>query len=315
MKICWIDQHSSCQFDSLIVLSAYCSQIHNNCKCQFVFLFALLLACLLHKSTAALLIFINARSLLKESAINKLTMAEASLAFPIICLILSFLFLVAVYHPSIMRHLGAFHHRIILPVYQQIARKLLNRNPINRTPPNRPEAGYEALNLDTEEEEEQSPAPLATSSTPSPGYHRHGEDPVPNTFSMLSESDTETEMDLLGRTTSYAGGPYRPRRWSAFAEMAGLSTHSQSRSPSGSLVSSDEYDSEWSNSALDEAVSEPRNQPDDIPIWEFELERPIYNVDSEGEQGGPMVWVDEVVEWTSQGIFAIVSPDIMDQRR
>ncbi|KAJ5602772.1 hypothetical protein N7537_005728 [Penicillium hordei] len=243
-------------------------------------------------------------------------MAEASLTFPMICLTFSFLFVVAVYNASIMQNLGAFHNRIILPMYQHIARKLLNRNPIDQNLPNRmPEAGYEVLNLDTKDEEEQSPSPLATSSMPTPDYHRHDEDPAPDTPNTLPDSGSETEMDSLNRTTSYAGGPYRPRRWSVFADMAGISTHSPSHSPSGSVVSSDEYDSEWSNSALDEAVFEPRNLTDDIPIWELEFERPIYNVDNEHEQGGPTVWIDEVVEWTSQGIFAFVSPDIMEQRR
>ncbi|OQD66808.1 hypothetical protein PENPOL_c004G00229 [Penicillium polonicum] len=242
-------------------------------------------------------------------------MAEASLAFPMICLTLSFLFVVAVYHPSIIRHLGAFRHRVILPVYQQIARKLFNRNPIYQNLPNRmPEAEYEALNLDTQDEEEQSPSPLASSSTPTPGHHQHDEEPAPDTLSMLPERGTEIEMHDLSRIISYAGGPYRPRRWSTFAELAGLST-SRSRSPSGSLVSSDEYDSEWSNSALNEAVFEPRNRTDDIPVWQFELERPIYTVDNEHQQGGLTAWVDEVVEWTSQGIFASVSADIMEQER
>ncbi|KAF7528915.1 hypothetical protein PCG10_009629 [Penicillium crustosum] len=241
-------------------------------------------------------------------------MAEASLAFPMICLTLSFLFVVAVYHPSIMRYLGAFCNRIILLAYQQIARKLLNRNAINQNL--MPEVGYEALHLDTEDEERESPSPLATSSTQTPDYYRHDEDPAPDTFDILPESDSETEMGALRRTISYAGGPYRPRRWSAFAELAAFSsTRSHSHSPSGSLVSSDEYDSEWSNSAINEAVFEPRNRTDEIPIWEFELERPVYNVDSEDEDGGPMVWLDEVVEWTSQGIFARVSPDIMDRQR
>ncbi|KAJ9486631.1 hypothetical protein VN97_g6702 [Penicillium thymicola] len=243
-------------------------------------------------------------------------MAEASLAFPIICLTLSFLFVVAVYNPSIMRHLGDFHHHIILPVYQQIARKLFNRNPINQSPPNRtPEAGYEALNLDTKDEEEQSPSLLPTSSMPTPDYHRHDEDPAPDPFNMLSERDTETEMHDLSGTSSYAEGPYRPRPWADFVDMAGLSTHSPSRSPAGSVVSSDEYDSEWSNSAPDEAVYEPHNLTDGIPVLEFDLRRSIYIVGNEHEQGGPTVWLDEVVEWTSQGVFAFVSPDIMEQRR
>lgn len=227
-----------------------------------------------------------------------------------ICLTLSFLFVVAVYNASIMQNLGAFHNRIILPVYQQIARNLLNRNPINQNLQNRmPEAGYEALNLDTEDEEEQSPSPLATSSIPTPDYHRHVEDPAPDTPNMLPE------MDSLSGTISYAGGPYRPRRWVDFANMIGLPTYSPSNSPSGSVVSSDEYDSEWSNSALGEAVFEPRNLTDDIPIWEFDVERHIYNIDNEHGEGGPRLWVDDVVEWTAQGIIACVSPDTMEQRR
>ncbi|KOS38004.1 hypothetical protein ACN38_g11185 [Penicillium nordicum] len=240
-------------------------------------------------------------------------MEEASLAFPIICLTLSFLFVVAVYNPSIMRHLGAFHHHIILPVYQQIARKLFNRNPISQRPPDRTSGvGYEALNLDTKDEEEQSPSPPTTSSMPTPDYHRHDEDPAPDPFNMLSERDTETEIYDLSRPTSYAGSPYRP---SNFVELAGLSTHSPSHSTAGSVVSSDEYDSEWSDSALDEAVYVRHNPTDDIPVWEFDVRRPIYIVGNEHEQGRPTVWLDEVVEWTSQGVFAFVSPDILEQRR
>lgn len=307
-----MSQRSFVQFDSsaheftTTVNASLCS------SSRYLFFF-----CLFPKSTDTHTSYPHQRAFTsRNSAIDKFIMADASLAFPMICLTLSFLFVVAVYHPSIMRHLGAFHDHIILPVYQQIARKLLNRNPINRNLPNSmPEAGYETLNLDTEDEEEQSPSPLAASSTQTTDYYRHDEDPAPDTFNILPESDTETEMDAVHRTVSYAEGPYRPRRWSAFAELAALSTRSRSHSPSGSLVSTDEYDSEWSNSALDEPFFEPRNRTDEIPIWEFELERPIYNVDSEDEQGEPMLWLDEVVEWTSQCIFAMVTPDIMGQQR
>ncbi|KGO75926.1 hypothetical protein PITC_077220 [Penicillium italicum] len=236
-------------------------------------------------------------------------MAEASLAFPIICLTLSFLFVVAIYNASIMQHLGAFHHRAILPLYQQIAHKLINRHLANQNLPNRmPEVGYELVNIDTKDEEEQHHPSLASSSMPAPGYHRHGEDPALNTV----ERDSKTEIDGLSMTTSYAGGPYRPQRRSYYAEMAGFPTHSQSPSPSGSVVSSDGYDSDWSNSAVDEAVFEPHNPVDDIPIWEFELERPMYTLGH--EQGRPVAWLDEIIEWTSQGVFAFVSPDILEQR-
>ncbi|CAG8899872.1 unnamed protein product [Penicillium egyptiacum] len=241
-------------------------------------------------------------------------MAEASLAFPAICLTLSFLFVVAVYNASVVQHLGAFHRRVILPAYQHIARKLFNRNPGNQNLPNRmPEAGYEPINFDAKDEEEQHPPPLTTSSMASPDYHGYGESPSRDTVNMFPESGNETEIDGHGLTTSYAGGPYRPRRRPTFADIGELPTHSPSPSPPEPAVSSDEYDSDWSNSAVDEAVFEPRNPIDDIPIWEFEVERPIYTIDHQ-EQSGPVAWLDEVVEWTSQGVFAFVAPDILEQR-
>lgn len=147
---------------------------------------------------------------------------------------------------------------------------------------------------------------------PTSGYHRHGQDIALDTVNTFIEMDSKTEIDGLSMTTSYAGGPYRPQRRSIFADMADFPTRSQSPSPSGSMASSDDYDSDWSNSAVDEAVFEPHNPVDDIPIWEFDLERPIYTVGQ--AQGGPVAWLDEVVEWTSQGVFAFVSPDIIEQR-
>ncbi|KAK4869438.1 hypothetical protein LT330_005820 [Penicillium expansum] len=240
-------------------------------------------------------------------------MPEASLTFPIICLTLSSLFVVAVYNASIMQHLGTFHRRSVLPVYQHIARKLINRHPTNQNPQNHmPEAEYEPINLDTIDEEEQHPSSLANSSMPTSGYHRHGQDTALDTVNTFLERDSKTEIDGLRMTTSYAGGPYRPQRRSIFADMADFPTRSQSPSPSGSVASSDDYDSDWSNSAVDEAVFEPHNPVDDIPIWEFDLERPIYTVGQ--AQGGPVAWLDEVVEWTSQGVFAFVSPEIIEQR-
>ncbi|EKV12912.1 hypothetical protein PDIG_31390 [Penicillium digitatum PHI26] len=237
-------------------------------------------------------------------------MAEASLAFPMICLTFSFLFVFAVYNASIMRHFGAFYRRTILPVYRQMARKLISRHPTNQNLPiRRPEVGYEAINLVANDEDEQYPPSLATSSIPAPGYRRHVEDRDLNTVKKFPPMDSEIKVDYLSISTTYAGSPYRPRR---FAEMANFPTHSQSSSPSGSVVSSDEYDSDWSNTAFEEAVFEPHNPVDEIPIWGFELERPMYTLGH--EQGGPVAWLDEIVEWTSQGVFAFVSPDIIEQR-
>ena len=241
-------------------------------------------------------------------------MAEASLAFPAICLALSFLFVVAVYNASIMQHLRAFHRRAILPAYQQIAHKLFSRNPGRQIPPNHmSRAGYEPVNHDTKVEEEQHPPPPTTSSMSPPDYHRYADTPALDTVNIFPESDDEIQIDGHGLSTSYAGGPYRPRRRPTFAELGESPTNSQSLSPPGSSVSSDEYDSDWSNSAVDEAVFEPRNPVENVPVWEFEVERPIYGIDRQ-EQSGPVAWLDEVVEWTSQGVFAFVTPDILEQR-
>ncbi|OQE22803.1 hypothetical protein PENFLA_c012G06100 [Penicillium flavigenum] len=239
-------------------------------------------------------------------------MAEASLAFPAICLALSFLFVVAVYNASIMQHLRAFHRRAILPAYQQIAHKLFNRNPGHQSSPNHISgAGYEPVSLDTKDEEEQLPPPPTTSSMSSPDYHRYADNPALDTVNIFPESGNETQIGSHGLATSYAGGPYRPRRRPTFAELGESPTNSLSPSPSGSSVSSDEYDSDWSNSAVDEAVFEPRNPVEDVPVWEFEVERPIYTIDHQ-EQSESVAWLDEVVEWTSQGVFAFVTPDILE---
>ncbi|KAJ6185692.1 hypothetical protein N7519_006993 [Penicillium mononematosum] len=241
-------------------------------------------------------------------------MAEASLAFPAICLALSFLFVVAVYNASIMQHLRAVHRRAILPAYQQIAHKFFNCNPGRQSPPNHmSRAGYEPVNLDTKDEEEQHPPPPTTSSMSSPDYHRYADNPALDTVNVFRESGNETQVDGHGLTTSYAGGPYRPRHRPTFAELGESPTNSPSPSPPGSSVSSDEYGSDWSNSAVDEAVFEPRNPVEHIPVWEFEVQRPIYTIDHE-EQSGPVAWLDDVVEWTSQGVFAFDTPDILERR-
>ncbi|KAJ5470219.1 hypothetical protein N7530_007576 [Penicillium desertorum] len=206
-------------------------------------------------------------------------MAEASLAFPAICLALSFLFVVAVYNAAIMQHLRTFQRRVVLPAYQQIARKLLNHNRGSQSSQNHmSSAGYEPVNLDTKDEEEQHPPPPATSSMSSSDYHRYGDNPALDTVNIFSESGNG-QINSHGLTTSYAGGPYRPRRRPTFAELGESPTNSLSPSPPGSPVSSDEYDSDWSNSAADEPVFEPRNPVEDIPVWEFEVERPIYTID------------------------------------
>ncbi|CAG8257724.1 unnamed protein product [Penicillium nalgiovense] len=250
----------------------------------------------------------------EPSVINKVNMAEASLAFPAICLTLSFFFVVAVYSASIMQHLRAFHRRVILSAYQQIARNLFNRNPGRQTSPNHMSGvGYEPVNLHTKDEEEQHPPPPTTSSMSSPNYHRYGDNTALNSVNIFPGNGNETQIDGHGLTTSYAGGPYRPRRRPTFAELGDSPTHSPAPSSPRSAVYSDEYDSDWSNSAVDEAVFEPRNPVENIPIWEFEVERPIYSIDHQ-EQSGPVAWLDEVVEWTSQGVFAFVTPDILEQR-
>ncbi|KAJ5198909.1 hypothetical protein N7491_000524 [Penicillium cf. griseofulvum] len=241
-------------------------------------------------------------------------MSEASLAFPAVCLTLSFLFVVAVHNASTMQQLGAFHHHTLLPVYQQIQRLLTNHNPINRNLPNRmPEPGYEPISLNTNDEEEQHPPPIASSSMPVPGYYQYSESPALDRVNESPERDSTTETDDLHMTARYAGGPYRPRNRPTFADVAELSTYSPPPSPHGTGVSSDEYDSDWSNSAVDEAVFEPCNPVDDIPIWEFEVERPIYVLDQRNQRG-PSAWLDEVVEWTAQGVFAVVAPEMVQQR-
>lgn len=245
----------------------------------------------------AFFIFHIVCSALRTSAINKVIMAEASLAFPAICLTLSFLFVVAVYNASIMQHLGACHRRIILPVYQFIARNLFNRNHVNQDQDRIPLAEYEPINPDPNDEDEQHPH-LAT---PARNHHRPGENNVLDTANRIAESD-----DDIGSGSPNLRDSNRPQHPN-FADRAQFSTVSP---PPGSVddygseeYDSDEYGSDWSD-------SDDEHYPvDDIPIWEFQVERPYFNVEHP-EQGGPVVWLDEVVEWTSQGIFAYVTPEL-----
>ncbi|KAJ5836757.1 hypothetical protein N7447_002783 [Penicillium robsamsonii] len=219
-------------------------------------------------------------------------MPEASLAFPAICLTFSFLFIVAVHNASIIQNLGAFHYRILLPVYQQIQRMLTNRDPITPNPPNHmPEARYELINLNPNNEEEQPSPRLATSFMPPPDHHRYGETPAPDTVNLPPEIDNETRIDNLNMTARYAGGPYRPQHRPTYADIAEFSTYSPLPSPPGDGVSSDEYDSDWSNSAVDEAIFESRILGDDIPVWEFEVERPIYILDQRDQGGWRLGWM------------------------
>ncbi|KAJ5512411.1 hypothetical protein N7463_001963 [Penicillium fimorum] len=241
-------------------------------------------------------------------------MPEASLAFPVICLTFSFLFVVAVHNSSIMQSLGAFHHRMLLPVYQQIQHMLTNRNPVSQNQPNHmPEARYEPINFNLKEEETQPPPRFATSSMPPPDYHQYSETPAPDTVNLPPGRDNRTVIDDLNMIARYAGGPYRPRHRPTYADIAEFSTYSPPPSLPGDGVSSDEYDSDWSNSAVDEAVFEPHIPGDDIPVWEFEVERPVYTLDQR-DQRGPSAWLDEVVEWTAQGVFAVVAPEMVRQR-
>ncbi|KXG49830.1 uncharacterized protein PGRI_057980 [Penicillium griseofulvum] len=242
-------------------------------------------------------------------------MLEASLAFPAVCLMLSFVFVVAVYNASILQQLGAFHHHILLPVYQQIQRLLTNHTPINRNLPNgMPEASYEPINIvDTNDEEEQHPPPLATSSMPAPGYRRYSESSAHDIVDQSPERNSATGIDDLNMADRDAGGPYRRRYRPTYGDSPEFFSYSPPPSPPGTGESSDEYDSDWSSSADDETVIEPCNPFDDIPTWEFEVERPIYVIDQRNQRG-PSAWVDEVVEWTAQGVFALVVPETAQQR-
>ncbi|OQE40321.1 hypothetical protein PENCOP_c006G03565 [Penicillium coprophilum] len=240
-------------------------------------------------------------------------MPEASLAFPAICLSFSFLFVVAVHNGLIMQRLSAFHHRILLPLYQQIQRMLTYHNPIKQSTSNRmPEARYEPISPEIKDAEEQPPH-SATSSMLPPDYHRADENPVLDAATIFSERDHTTKINDINMTARFAGGPFRPRHRPTYADIPEFDTYSPPPSPPGDRTSSDEYDSDWSNSAVDEAVFEQQLPGDDIPVWEFEVERPIYVLDQR-DQRGPAAWLDEVVEWTAHGIFAVVAPEMVRQR-
>ncbi|KAJ5462955.1 hypothetical protein N7475_007899 [Penicillium sp. IBT 31633x] len=242
-------------------------------------------------------------------------MVEASLTFPAICLALSFLFIISVYHASIKEHLGAFHQNIIIPVYQKIEANLASHIPPDHIPTL--EARYEAMDIEPKNEEEEQDLPSVRhtpSPSPSPSsspYHQRGDKtptPTRDIYSPVPESRNASESARPSRGILYAGGPHRPMRAEDYAGTAELSGRS-----TPDAVFDDEYDTDWSNSAADEMVYEPQKPIGDIPVWEFEMEREIYGLNERGQQG-PEVWLDEVVEWTAESVFAVVAPEMLPPR-
>lgn len=238
-------------------------------------------------------------------------MAEASLAFPTVCLILSGLFLLSVYNVSIRACLHAFYRHTVDPVYQQARHKITNRNPQARNLADQiPEARYEPINADTHRREEQHPSSVARPLVHHT-YHLPDEGPAFRDPSLFPEPSTN--INHPRGSILYASGPNRPLSQEDYGGLFPSNTYSSPPSSPDSDIFEGEYDTDWSNSAADETVLESYSDVDDIPVWEFDIQREVFIVD-ETHPEESVGWVDEILEWAAEGVFAMVVPEIPAQR-
>ena len=238
-------------------------------------------------------------------------MAEASLAFPAICLTFSFLFVVLFYNASIKERLGAFHRNILLPTHRWVERKLLNRNheAIAISEPT-----YEAINLDEKYDEppdEPQPSPELPWFFPRSQARSH-ENPTLDDANFVLEERRSSHITQPPNNVYFADSTARYRnegRYHVINFAASSPPSSASRS-----AESDGGDSDH-ESETRVLTYTARQEVNAIPnVWEFELEQPIYVVD----RHAAAVWIEQMVQWTAQTAFAMVAPpvilEVMDER-
>lgn len=235
-------------------------------------------------------------------------MAEASLAFPAICLTLSFLFVVLFYNASIKDRLDAFHRRILLPTYRWVERKITTQahETIIVSEPT-----YEAINIDEkfdESPDEPQPSPERPWFFPRPTRSR--ETPAPDNTNAVPEERRIRDITQPPGNVYFADSTARYRNEGGY-HVINFSSYSPPPSASGSAESDDESDPDEFRVLTYTAREEDNAVPN---VWEFELEQPIYVVDRHASA----VWIEQLVQWTAQAAFAMVAPpvvlEVMDDR-
>jgi hypothetical protein len=235
-------------------------------------------------------------------------MAEASLAFPAICLTFSFLFVVLFYNASIKDRLDAFRRGILLPSYRWFERKFTAQTHQTITVS---EPTYETINIDEKYEEspdEPQPSPERPWFFPRATLSR--ETPNPDSTNAVPEERRIRDITQPPGNVYFADSTARYRNEGGY-HVINFWSYSPTPSASGSAESDDESDHDESR-VLTYTMREEANA---VPnIWEFELEQPVYVVDRHASA----VWVEQLVQWTAQTAFAMVAPpmvlEVMDDR-
>ncbi|KAJ5562771.1 hypothetical protein N7461_001532 [Penicillium sp. DV-2018c] len=241
-------------------------------------------------------------------------MGEASLTFPAICLAFSFLFVIGVYHATIIQRLRSFHRRIILPQYRRITDGILP----NHAAASHDEAIYEPVNHDINDD----------------GDGDDGDDEEEGRWKEEEpegdeddDDDDDNEEPALPRTprAPWRSSPFPPansgtpsRHVSATDEPAiAVSWAREPHSSEGSVSPprTEDFDGELDIASSDDEeylvwdfTLEGRIPRDEIPVWEVEAERDFYIV-QDRQPRGTEVLLDRTVEWTAQMVYGLVAPD------
>ncbi|KAJ5146223.1 uncharacterized protein N7515_000787 [Penicillium bovifimosum] len=244
-------------------------------------------------------------------------MGKASLTFPAMCLALSFLFVIAVYHASIIQRLSSFHRRIILPLY----RRMTNITWANHVPANHDEARYELISRDINDDEEESeepthPAlprtprsqprsPLSKPARPRTPYPHPPASPIPaNRPSTADESPIAVfwtrEPHLSELQASFTRTEDSDGDESQNEDSDGEYPYSEY-----SIDSSD--DENYIHQSWDLRILDPHIPGGEIPVWQVEAESQIYTVDDRQPRGVQLL-LDQTVEWTVQMVYGLVAP-------
>ncbi|KAJ5851685.1 uncharacterized protein N7529_011070 [Penicillium soppii] len=243
-------------------------------------------------------------------------MAEASLAFPMICLTLSFLFVALFYNVSIKSRIRAFHRCILLPTYRYVERKLNNRAheavPMSEPtdePRDEPtdESTYETISVDEitdEPPDEPMPSPELPWFFPRSRTRSSEHQPLDDANSDLEEHSSSRITQPPGNVY-FADSTVRYRNEGGY-HVINFSPHTPLPNTSGSAESDEDYTDDESEHRV--LAYTTRDDVNAVPnVWEFELERPIYVVDRHASA----VWVERMIEWTAQTAFAMVAPPVI----
>ncbi|KAJ5575858.1 hypothetical protein N7535_002784 [Penicillium sp. DV-2018c] len=226
-------------------------------------------------------------------------MGEASLTFPAICLAFSFLFVIGVYHATIIQRLRSFHRRIILPQYRRITDGILP----NHAAASHDEAIYEPVNHDINDDGDGDDG----------DDEEEGGGKKKNRRGMRTTTTTTTTKNQLFHAPHVRHGDRHPFHQLTPAHQAAIEPHSSEGSVSPPRT--EDFDGELDIASSDDEeylvwdfTLEGRIPRDEIPVWEVEAERDFYIV-QDRQPRGTEVLLDRTVEWTAQMVYGLVAPD------